>query len=66
MPEESSWLCQMLPGHHLELTLLLIFSKNLTLKAPSHGVTAIRDLAISHPSLVYQGRPSFCQATEAL
>lgn len=55
VPEERPSLCQMLPGHHLDLTLLLIFSKYLTLKAPSHGVTAIRDLAITHPSLLYQG-----------
>lgn len=34
MPEERSWLCQVLSGHHLDLTLtpLLTFSKNVTLK----------------------------------
>lgn len=35
VPEERPWLCQMLPGYHLDLTLLLLFSKNLTLKAES-------------------------------
>lgn len=34
VPEERSWLCQVLSGHHLDLTLtpLLTFSKNVTLK----------------------------------
>lgn len=30
--EERSWLCQVLSGHHLNLTSLLTFSKNMTLK----------------------------------
>lgn len=32
VPEEKSWLCQVLSGRHLDLTPLLTFSKNVTLK----------------------------------